>query len=288
MEAERIMREAYRPYVERLAELIPTVPATLRGFHPERAGSRGRPGLEFGSYERIQLVEVAQLVPAELVAPPGPSYRRNRGRCFPVGEYGDAYAARLAAGYSLATYFQPYLSSAADDCRAELRGLLPRSSDLTEKKITHAPPSEAAMFGVMSIVQACGQLTPYRVSGYDDPYELLRAIPTDVFVELSQRAPMMVIGPMTNQAMFFAGLVLEVNHGTVMMSSDLRNFLVSEQRAYYADVNATESDPIVQRTGRHTTEVRGCPVDFTPLIKPTVDWILAGRDTEMSLAVAPE
>jgi len=132
------------------------------------------------------------------------------------------------------------------------------------------------MVGVFSILQSSALLTGYKVEGFDDPFELLRNIPTSVFVELGALLPMNVIAPMTNKGYFFPGPVLRhTEAGTVELAGEFRElFLAPEKRVYLRDIELSIIRQEVPRTSDHITKGGGCPVDFVPLIAPVTDWVI--------------
>jgi len=221
-------------------------------------------------FDRIELARTDLLVPAPDVSPPGQrDYVSCGPRSLPVGQYGETLTRTLVEAFTLWRLPGEIPES-----------LFPNNDTFNRLGISanfRSPDARAtAMVGVFSILQSSALLTGYKVEGFDDPFELLRNIPTSVFVELGALLPMNVIAPMTNKGYFFPGPVLRhTEAGTVELAGEFRElFLAPEKRVYLRDIELSIIRQEVPRTSDHITKGGGCPVDFVPLIAPVTDWVI--------------
>jgi hypothetical protein len=131
------------------------------------------------------------------------------------------------------------------------------------------------MFGIYAILQSAALFTAYKVPGFADPFELLKSIPENDFVQLGMRAPVMADGPMLNKGFFYPRPVLRPTEGgKTVTSTELQDLLLLEKLASRSDMRRPPEKRQVERSKNHTTSGRGCPVDFEPLVGPVIDWVI--------------
>jgi len=264
-ELAAFIASGYQPLVEALARNIEKAPVKLDPFDTERASTLPRV-IPDGAppAPAVQLLSAARLVPSrDLAGVAKVPAVYTQDQTYPVGQYGARFAWRLAEAEALWYEVVQQLPVSDLGARLESQGV----------KSVH-DPGATVYFGLLSILLAGAQFTAYRVNGFDNPYDLLRAIPTREFVEFGARCPVAVLGPMCMNSLFFPLPVLRVCGSGAVMSHELRTLLLEEQRIYWRDLQLPKEKQQVKRTYIHTTRGRGCPVDFEPLVKPLIGWVL--------------
>jgi len=265
-ELKAFIADTYHPIIGALAQRIGEAPVIVDQFDRERISTLSRTTND----DDVQLSNTAKLVSSRDRAGVGePVAVSLPPQTYPVGEYGARLAWRLAEAQSLGHTLVQELRF-----KTQKSLFIKLALSLDDQGIScNASGVDTVDHGLVSILQAAAQFTAYRVNGFDDPYDLLRAIPAHDFVELGARCPVGVLGPMSLNALFFPPPVLRVSDSRAVISSELRTLLLEEQRIYRSDLKRSTQQQQVKRTFTHTTRGRGCPVDFEPLVKPLIEWV---------------